>query len=164
MSRKKPTKQARRITLRDIEKMPPDEQQKHLEQYLPEFFALRDEFQRQQAIQEQIRAKLAGDGDGSRERFLLEMRELTGLDFNELAEEMPLTEVYAIAKAALRKRESENWVPVAIEDLRHDKAGLSRYAAKANSGLRRKGRGEYLVHRNRLAFFVKPISLNKYQA
>jgi hypothetical protein len=175
--RKKPTgtngQMPERITLSMFGQLSEEARKKHCEEFretaekiskamLAEAKEIADLFERYEAPKRKIRAELAGDGDDSFERFLLELRELTGLDFTQLAEQMPEDEVYAIAKAALRKQEAENWIPVAIDDLRHDKSTRSRYAKDPSSGLRSVGRGKFLVRRDRLSFFVREDRLKKY--
>jgi hypothetical protein len=175
--RKKPTRangqMPERITLSMFGQLPEEARKKHCEEsretakkasetIFAEAKKIADLFERHEAPKRKIRAELAGDGDDSFERFLLELRELTGLDFTQLSQQMAENEVYAIAKAAVRKREAENWIPVALDDLRHDKSTHSRYAKKPSSGLRSVGRGKFLVHRDRLSFFVWPDRIRKY--
>ena len=161
MSRKKPTKQARRITLRDVQKMPTEEREKYLSQHRQQFAELSERWSQEQRLQERLRAELSGDGDDSLERALLSMAQLTGLDFDRL-QDLPAREFYRIVRAAIRKQESENWIPVALDDLRHDKSTRSRYAKDPDSGLRSVGRGKFLVRRDRLSFFLWPIRIRKY--
>jgi hypothetical protein len=110
----------------------------------------------------QLRSQI-GSGDESLERTLIELHEETGLNIVELAN-LPAREFQRILKAAIRKRDSRNWIPVEIEHLRNERTRLSRMAKTPNeSGLRRIVHGQYQVRRDKLEKLVKRAALNLYR-
>jgi hypothetical protein len=110
----------------------------------------------------QLRSRI-GSGDSSLERTLLELHEETGLNILEIGN-LPAREFQRILKAAIRKRDSRNWIPVATEHLRNERTRLSRMAKTPNeSGLRRIVHGQYQVRKDKLGLLIKPSALNLYR-
>ena len=110
----------------------------------------------------QLRLEL-GSGDDSFERTLLELHEETGLNIVELGN-LPAREFQRIVKAAIRKRDSRNWIPVATEHLFFNRSTHKRKKDNpAKSGLRRIAHGQYQVRSDKLQALVRPAYLHLYR-
>lgn len=161
--RKKPTKtkpSKSRITISQAMKLPEAEQRRLIEESFksPEWLRL-EEFLKNE---KRLRTQLAGDGDDTVERTCLELHEETGLNINELLD-LPAREFRRVLLAAIRKRDSRNWIPVEAEHLMNDRTRLWRKAKEPDKhGLRRK-HGQYQVRRDKLNSLVKPSALNLYR-
>jgi hypothetical protein len=110
----------------------------------------------------QLRSEI-GSGDDSYERTLLELHEETGLNIVELGN-LPCREFDRVLKAAIRKRDSRNWIPVATEHLKGDRSTwLKKSRNPEKNGLRRIAHGQYQVRRDKLQSLIKPANLELYR-
>jgi hypothetical protein len=159
--RKKPTKKKpskSRITISQAMKLPEAEQRRLIEESFksPEWLRL-EEFLKNE---KRLRAQLAGDGDDTVERTCLELHEETGLNINELLD-LPAREFRRVLSAAIRKRDSRNWILVHKDHLLGVDSTLSRAAEKGDE-IRRIRHGRYEVRIQFLSAWIKKDNLETY--
>lgn len=111
----------------------------------------------------ELRLSLSGDDDDSLHRFLIELRDVTGIDVEKLWDEIPFSDLQAFAKAAVKKRIS--WKTVAVADCVPDRSTLSRHANDPAKPYIRKSKkpGCYEIDENFLHLYVDERHLNKYR-
>jgi hypothetical protein len=161
MSKKKPTKKKpskSRITLAQAMKLSEPEQRRLIEELKQDSnYLWVAEFLKNEKL---LRAQLSGDGDDTIERSCIELHEETGLDFNELLD-LPAREFRRVLSAAIRKRDSRNWITVPREHLRGVDSTLSRAAEKGNE-IRRIRSGRYQVRIQFLSVWIEEKYLELY--
>lgn len=148
------SKRKRKITKAEIEKA-----KAFIETILPKLDAAE-----QQASE--LRAELAGDGDGTMERWLIELRDETGIDAAAIYNDMDMQTAWKFTRAAIRKRKAkaDPWVIVAVGDCAADRSTLKRHADDpAKPWIEKAERGKYRIKKSRLAEYVQASELEKYR-
>jgi hypothetical protein len=146
------------MTIAEFKRLPKSDRDRYFKSEIYQQIIAKAENESIRSRQSQKRIELTGDHDDSLERYLLEMRQITGLSINELQDGFTVEGLDRWRQAEIRKRsrESDHWIEFNPDESFKHRSTISRDAQNPDlPHIEKARRGVYRVRASRKGDYLK---------